>query len=74
MEEKPKCSTGVGQRCAVVKLTAKINKRNINEYCTKEVIKSDDYYKQVSNPFFRFMYEEIEKQRGENQNEKTENE
>ena len=65
--------------CAVAKIT--VTKKNMAKaiesegkyLCdTKEVVKGKDFYKQVSSPFYRYIYEEIEKQRS-NENEETNN-
>lgn len=67
-------------KCMVAKIT--VTKKNMfkaieseGQYLcdTKEIVSGEDFYKQVSSPFFRYIYEEIEKER-ENENGKNENE
>lgn len=57
-----------------MKITAKKNRNGIDnktDNVTKKVLESKENYNQVCNPFFKFIYEEIEKLRGEKENEKT---
>jgi hypothetical protein len=65
-------------KCTVVKIT--VTKKDMayaiaskgRYLCDrKQVVEGEDYYSQASSPFFRYIYEQIENQRGGNENEKA---
>jgi len=54
------------ETCAVVKVTAQRTKQNgISTIVKKEVIEGDDSYSHATSPFFRQIYENVQKQREE---------
>lgn len=51
---------------AVVKITASKNKNGIKEETQKKLLQTDTPLQVAINPFFKFIYDEIQKLRGEN--------
>lgn len=51
---------------AVLKITAYKDQTSIKTEYRKKVLQTKDIYKVSSNPFYKFIYDEIEKLREEN--------
>lgn len=55
-----------GEKQAVLKITASKNRTGIKVELRKKVLETKQTNKISSNPFFKFIFEEVKKLRGEN--------
>ena len=53
------------EKQAVLKITAYKSRTGMKAEFRKKVLETKDTYKVSSNPFFKFIFEEVEKLRGE---------
>ncbi len=53
------------EKQAVLKITASKSRTGLKAEFRKKVLETKDTYKVSSNPFFKFIYDEIQKLRGE---------